>query len=86
MIKSENSHYEIIRTLGSGTFAVVKLAVEVNSGKWYAIKIINKRKILLTSSEKRATEMFQREIDILKSLHHVSIILCSPFFIRKTPS
>nr|CAA59410.1 serine /threonine protein kinase [Schizosaccharomyces pombe]prf//2110385A protein kinase cds1 [Schizosaccharomyces pombe] len=76
MIKSENSHYEIIRTLGSGTFAVVKLAVEVNSGKWYAIKIINKRKILLTSSEKRATEMFQREIDILKSLHHPGVVQC----------
>ncbi|EPY49848.1 CAMK/RAD53 protein kinase Cds1 [Schizosaccharomyces cryophilus OY26] len=80
LVTSNVNRYEVLRTLGTGTFAVVKLAVDLESGECYAIKVINKKKILLTSSEKRATEMFQREIEILKTLHHPGVVQCREVF------
>ncbi|WBW75435.1 DNA replication checkpoint kinase Cds1 [Schizosaccharomyces osmophilus] len=80
VISSEENRYEVLRTLGTGTFAIVKLAVDLETGEYYAIKVINKKKILLTSSEKRATEMFQREIEIIKTLHHPGVVRCREVF------
>lgn len=35
--------YRTGKTLGSGTYAVVKEAVHVKTGKYYACKVINKK-------------------------------------------
>ncbi|EPX71981.1 CAMK/RAD53 protein kinase Cds1 [Schizosaccharomyces octosporus yFS286] len=80
VISSLKYRYEVLRALGTGTFAIVKLAVDLETGEYYAIKVINKKKILLTSSEKGATEMFQREIEILKTLHHPGVVQCREVF------
>jgi serine/threonine protein kinase len=42
---SENSNhqYRTGRTLGSGTYAIVKEAVHIKTGKYYACKVINKK-------------------------------------------
>jgi serine/threonine protein kinase len=35
--------YRTGRTLGSGTYAIVKEAIHVTTGKYYACKVINKK-------------------------------------------
>jgi len=42
---SPHQKYQIRQVLGTGNFAVVKLAVHKESGDSYAIKIIDKKKI-----------------------------------------
>lgn len=60
--------YEFGRILGKGNFAVVKEAVDKTTGKKYAVKIIDKKKILLQPILKEA---FEREVEILKAVKHV---------------
>jgi len=60
--------YQIGDTLGKGNFSVVKVAVDKYTGKKYAAKIIDKKKILLQPILKEA---FEREVDILKKVKHV---------------
>jgi serine/threonine protein kinase len=36
-------HYKIEEELGSGTYAIVRKAVNLNSGEVYAVKIIEKQ-------------------------------------------
>lgn len=38
-----NHQYRTGKTLGSGTYAIVKEAVHINTGKYYACKVINKK-------------------------------------------
>jgi len=35
--------YRTVKTLGSGTYAIVKEAVHIKTGKYYACKVINKK-------------------------------------------
>ena len=35
--------YRTGKTLGSGTYAIVKEAIHINTGKYYACKVINKK-------------------------------------------
>lgn len=62
------SYYEIMETLGQGTFAKVKRGIEKTSGKEFAIKIINKDVL----AENR--ESIKTEITILKMVSHPNII------------
>lgn len=69
------SSYRIIRPLGSGSFAKVKrklhlVAEHIITKQKVAIKII-KRSVI---SEKHLLRKIQREIKILKNLHHPNII------------
>ncbi|KAI5618487.1 serine/threonine-protein kinase SIK1 isoform X1 [Silurus asotus] len=61
--------YEIIRTLGKGNFAVVKLARHKVTKTQVAIKIIDKTRLDASDLEK-----LKREVKIMKLLNHPHII------------
>ncbi|XP_028836637.1 serine/threonine-protein kinase SIK1-like isoform X2 [Denticeps clupeoides] len=61
--------YEIIRTLGKGTFAVVKLARHKVTRTQVAIKIIDKTRLVSADLEK-----INREVQIMKLLNHPNIV------------
>ncbi|KAL1412736.1 Calcium/calmodulin-dependent protein kinase type I [Vanrija albida] len=68
--------YKTGRTLGSGTYAVVKECVHISTGKYYACKVLNKK--FLTGRE----HMVRNEINILKkvSAGHKNIVQLHDFF------
>jgi serine/threonine protein kinase len=41
--KRSRHQYRTGKTLGSGTYAIVKEAVHIKTGKYYACKVINKK-------------------------------------------
>ncbi|ODQ77874.1 hypothetical protein BABINDRAFT_163249 [Babjeviella inositovora NRRL Y-12698] len=64
-------HYIIRKEIvGQGAFATVKKAIERATGKTYAVKIINKRKVLTTGG----TAIVARELAILEKLDHPGIV------------
>lgn len=63
-------NYQIIRTLGTGSFGKVKLAVHVTSGQRVALKVINKRILSRRDMQGRV----EREISYLRLLRHPHII------------
>ncbi|CAN4107108.1 unnamed protein product [Withania somnifera] len=62
--------YEVGKTLGEGNFGKVKYATHVDSGKSYAIKILDKSRIL----DLRSTDQIKREIGTLKLLKHPNVV------------
>lgn len=54
--------------IGKGSFATVWKALEKSTGKWRAVKIINKLKF--AGNEKTAL-MLKREVDIMAEVDHV---------------
>ncbi|ORX49732.1 Pkinase-domain-containing protein [Piromyces finnis] len=62
-------NYTMIRTLGEGNFAKVKLAKHKITGAEVAIKIIDK-----TNMDPKKINKMYREVRILKMLHHPNII------------
>ncbi|KAG0669847.1 Protein kinase [Maudiozyma exigua] len=62
--------YQIVKTLGTGSFGKVKLAYHINSGQKVALKIINKRIL----SKKDMQGRIEREISYLRLLRHPHII------------
>ncbi|KAK2183203.1 hypothetical protein NP493_320g01048 [Ridgeia piscesae] len=65
-----NQRFEIVKTLGQGTYGKVKLAVEKKTGRQYAIKSIRKKKI----ATKQDLGRIRREIEIMSTLGHPHII------------
>ena len=63
-------NYEILSVLGEGTFGVVKLGKVKPTGEKVAIKVLEKKKIINKDDEIRV----EREIDILKKVHHINVI------------
>uniref|UniRef100_A0A673XL41 Serine/threonine-protein kinase DCLK2 n=1 Tax=Salmo trutta TaxID=8032 RepID=A0A673XL41_SALTR len=61
--------YKVGRTLGDGTFAVVRECVERCTGREYALKIINKVKC------RGKEHMIQNEVSILRRVKHPNIVL-----------
>ncbi|XP_050999264.1 sperm motility kinase X-like [Acomys russatus] len=59
-------HYMVLRTLGKGSFAEVKLACHLHTGVWVAVKVLER-------GEKNDS-IIMTEIDIIKSLDHPNII------------
>lgn len=59
--------------LGQGAFAVVKKAIERATGDWYAVKVIDKKKVMTGVA-------VDREIDILKKLKHEFIVGLKDFY------
>ncbi|KAK3020379.1 hypothetical protein RJ639_047244, partial [Escallonia herrerae] len=74
--------YQLSRTIGEGTFAKVKLAVNTVNGQQVAIKMIDKQMIIennLISQANISTFLdiwltVQREIRTMKLLHHPNIV------------
>ncbi|XP_051950334.1 MAP/microtubule affinity-regulating kinase 4-like isoform X1 [Xyrauchen texanus] len=62
-------NYRLVKTIGKGNFAKVKLARHILTGKEVAIKIIDKTQLNPTSLQK----LF-REVRIMKNLHHPNIV------------
>ncbi|XP_076464470.1 MAP/microtubule affinity-regulating kinase 3-like isoform X3 [Babylonia areolata] len=70
--RSDEPHigkYRLIKTIGKGNFAKVKLAKHVPTGKEVAIKIIDKTQLVPSSLQK----LF-REVRIMKLLDHPNIV------------
>ena len=68
------AQYTIVRTLGTGTFAEVKLAVDKRTGEEVAIKIIAKKTLSSPKAAATSAANMWREVDILKQLSHEGIV------------
>ncbi|XP_041565551.1 MAP/microtubule affinity-regulating kinase 3-like [Drosophila elegans] len=64
-----NGVYKIIKTLGKGNFAKVKLAIHVPTGREVAIKVIDKTQLNTGNMER-----LYREVEIMKLLNHPNIV------------
>ncbi|XP_053539203.1 serine/threonine-protein kinase MARK1 isoform X4 [Ictalurus punctatus] len=63
-------NYRLLKTIGKGNFAKVKLARHILTGREVAVKIIDKTQLNPTSLQK----LF-REVRIMKILNHPNIVL-----------
>ncbi|KAG9226893.1 hypothetical protein CCMSSC00406_0003434 [Pleurotus cornucopiae] len=68
--------YRTGRTLGSGTYAIVKEAIHIKTGKYYACKVINKK--LMEGRE----HMVRNEIAVLKRISsgHANVVTLHDYF------
>nr|XP_061825585.1 NUAK family SNF1-like kinase 1 isoform X1 [Nerophis lumbriciformis] len=71
--------YELLETLGKGTYGKVKKAIERHSGREVAIKSIRKEKI----RDEQDMVHIRREIEIMSSLRHPHIISIYEVFENK---
>jgi len=71
--------FEIVKSLGSGTYGKVKLAIDKKTGQKVAIKSISKQKI---NCEQDMTRI-RREIEIMASLKHKHIVQILEVFENK---
>ena len=62
--------YELGKTLGEGNFGKVKLAKNTDSGQFFAVKILEKNKIVNLNN----TVQIKREISTLKLLKHPNVV------------
>ncbi|KAF7114737.1 hypothetical protein RHSIM_RhsimUnG0079800 [Rhododendron simsii] len=62
--------YQLIRTIGEGMFAKVKLAVNTDNGQYVAIKIIDKQMVI----KRNLMYQVKREIRTMKLLNHPNIV------------
>lgn len=69
-MKTRLGQYDIVRTLGEGSFGKVKLAVHKVSGQKVALKIISRQKLVTRDMAGR----IEREIQYLQLLRHPHII------------
>ena len=64
------SEYEMKKTIGKGTFSIVKLGIKKSTKEKVAIKILEKSKIINKDDLLRV----KREISILKCFTHINKI------------
>lgn len=62
--------YDVVRTLGEGSFGKVKLAIHKSTGQKVALKIISRKKLI----SRDMTGRVEREIEFLQLLRHPHII------------
>ncbi|XP_011014835.1 PREDICTED: CBL-interacting serine/threonine-protein kinase 1-like [Populus euphratica] len=62
--------YELGRTLGEGNFGKVKLAKNIETGQPFAVKILEKNRII----DLKITDQIKREIATLKLLKHPNVV------------
>ncbi|KAL3812209.1 hypothetical protein ACJIZ3_013477 [Penstemon smallii] len=72
--------YELGRTLGEGNFGKVKLAKNLESGQSFAIKILQKNRIV----DLKITDQIKREIGTLKLLKHPNVVRLYEVLASKT--
>uniref|UniRef100_A0A804R3Q9 non-specific serine/threonine protein kinase n=1 Tax=Zea mays TaxID=4577 RepID=A0A804R3Q9_MAIZE len=68
--KKRVGRYEVGRTIGRGTFAKVKFAVDADTGAAFAIKVLDKETIFTH----RMLHQIKREISIMKIVRHPNIV------------
>lgn len=73
------NRFQLLKTLGEGTYGKVKLAVEKSCGEQVAIKYIKKTKIVDGADLAR----IRREIQILSSLRHSHVVNIREVFEKK---
>ncbi|KAE9602532.1 hypothetical protein Lal_00049589 [Lupinus albus] len=73
-------NYELGRTLGEGNFGKVKSARNTLSGKPFAVKILDKNKIINLNT----TDQIKREIATLKLLRHPNVVRLHEVLASKT--
>jgi len=69
-ICKESQGFIVGKTLGTGSYACVRSAYDVNRKHKVAVKIISKRK----APDDFLTRFLPREIDVIKILKHPSLI------------
>ncbi|GLJ07984.1 hypothetical protein SUGI_0079030 [Cryptomeria japonica] len=69
-VKNRVGKYELVRTIGQGAFAKVKLARNMETGKLVAIKVIEKAKVV----NGRKADQIKREISIMKLVKHPNVV------------
>ncbi|KAK8085257.1 hypothetical protein PG997_006528 [Apiospora hydei] len=79
-LEARVGQYNIIRTLGEGSFGKVKLAVHRSTGQQVALKIIARKKLISRDMVGRV----EREIEYLQLLRHPHIIKL--YTVIKTPN
>ncbi|CAI8587431.1 unnamed protein product [Vicia faba] len=72
--------YELGKTLGEGNFGKVKLARNTDSERFYAVKILEKNKIVDLNN----TDQIKREISTLKLLKHPNVVRLYEVLASKT--
>ncbi|KAK9147141.1 hypothetical protein Sjap_007044 [Stephania japonica] len=72
--------YELGRTLGEGNFGKVKYANNIETGQPFAIKILDKQRIL----HRKITDQIKREIGTLKLLKHPHVVRLHEVLASKT--
>ncbi|KAJ9699949.1 hypothetical protein PVL29_005682 [Vitis rotundifolia] len=72
--------YELGRTLGEGNFGKVKYAKDIESGKGFAVKILEKKRIL----DLKIADQIKREIATLKLLKHPNVVRLHEVLASKT--
>eukprot|EP00833_Pecoramyces_ruminatium_P004534 jgi/Orpsp1_1/1178566/evm.model.c7180000065881.1 len=72
--KDIKDYYNIGKTLGVGSFAIVKECVNKKTGESFAVKIIDKKHIEGQES------MIKSEVNVIKQLRHPNIICLKEFY------
>lgn len=72
--------YELGRTLGEGNFGKVKLARNVETGRYFAVKILEKSKVI----DLKISDQIKREIATLKLLKHPNVVRLQEVLASKT--
>ncbi|KAK6930369.1 NAF domain [Dillenia turbinata] len=72
--------YELGRTVGEGNFGKVKFAKHLDSGQSFAVKILEKNRIL----DLKISDQIKREIGTLKLLKHPNVVLLHEVLASKT--
>jgi 5'-AMP-activated protein kinase catalytic alpha subunit len=62
--------YRLLKTLGEGAFSKVKLGQHIDTGKTFAIKVIELREVKAQNMETQ----LRREIDVMSRMDHPSLI------------
>eukprot|EP01117_Protostelium_nocturnum_P013865 TRINITY_DN5217_c1_g1_i3.p1 TRINITY_DN5217_c1_g1~~TRINITY_DN5217_c1_g1_i3.p1 ORF type:complete len:653 (+),score=336.08 TRINITY_DN5217_c1_g1_i3:150-2108(+) len=65
-------HYDLKNELGSGSFAVVKKAVDKRSGREVAVKIVDKKKFTLNPAFRK--EQLSDEVKVMRAITHPHIL------------
>ncbi|KAK8455868.1 hypothetical protein SEVIR_4G231900v4 [Setaria viridis] len=78
--KKRVGRYEVGRTIGQGTFAKVKFAVDAETGAAVAMKVLDKETIL----SHRMLHQIKREISIMKIVRHPNIVRLNEVLAGKT--
>jgi carbon catabolite-derepressing protein kinase len=79
-LRQRVGQYNIVKTLGEGSFGKVKLAVHRSTGQQVALKIIARKKLISRDMQGRV----EREIEYLQLLRHPHIIKL--YTVIKTPT
>ena len=69
-IPEQIEHYKILKYLGSGSYSVVHLAIDLNTDKEYAVKIVPQSSFIKHS----VLEHFEMETRVLHQMRHPNII------------